>query len=110
MDTIKVDILGETYTIEENEGIAQEGYDGMAMFYEKKIYLRPVKNILGESAFDTEAGEKAVRRELLRHEVLHSFFGEAGMEEWQNDEELIIFLSRMFPKLHKIYKELGCTA
>jgi hypothetical protein len=53
--------------------------------------------------------------ETLRHEIVHAFFNESGLREstnhfegaWCKNEELVDWIAIQFPKIHKVYAELG---
>ena len=103
-----INILGETYTILEDDMIIKDNLDGLAGAYDKTIRVRPLEELLSDTP-DLNA-KKAYRRELSRHEILHCIFRECGMERWQNDEELVTWISIMFPKMNEIFSEVGCTS
>lgn len=51
----------------------------------------------------------------LRHEIIHAFLYESGLwgsslasESWAMNEEMIDWVATQFPKILKVFKELGC--
>lgn len=93
-----VNILGQNYNIEicnEAENIKLDDSYGYVELYSKKIVLanieddkRNVENIL------------EFKKKILRHEILHAFFHEAGLNNYCKDEQLVDFLAI---QLYKIY-------
>lgn len=103
-----VNILGEQYTIIEDATILKDGLDGMAQSYDRVIRIRPVEELLSDC--EDINTRKAYRREVLRHEIMHCIFRECGLERWQNDEDLVTWISIMFPKISQIFGETGCSS
>ena len=53
------------------------------------------------------------RKQVLRHEIVHAFLFESGLdinsnksEEWARNEEMIDWLAIQFHKIEKVFKEL----
>ena len=51
----------------------------------------------------------------LRHEVIHAFLYESGLwgsslptEHWAMNEEMVDWIAYHFPKILKVFRELGC--
>ena len=104
---LRVDILGQEYVIVDDGSILKDGLDGMAQSYDHVIRVRPLNELLSET--EDINTKKAYRRELIRHEIMHCVFRECGLEQWQNDEDLVTWISIMYPKLNKIFGEIGCS-
>lgn len=111
----KVQILGETWTIyyqtlEENKTFNRA--DGYCDRSTNKIYYRhflknddvEIKNVL------------QVERKTLRHEIIHAFLIGSGLDTdsngtgsgpWALNEEMVDWIAVQFPKIQKVYKQLG---
>lgn len=55
------------------------------------------------------------RNTTLRHEVIHAFLYESGLwgssfgsESWAMNEEMVDWIANQFPKILKVYRQLGC--
>ena len=104
----KISILGTEYTIlkvsieEDNRMVGNGGYvnlEGKKILVNEKLYgNEPLEEIFDKVVY---------RNEVLRHEIIHAFFNECGLSEYCDDERLIKYLGYQFPKLTKIFKELG---
>lgn len=57
----------------------------------------------------TEDERKKRHSEVMRHEVIHAFFNESDLSDYSNNEELVDWLAMQFPKMFKVFQELGCT-
>lgn len=45
----------------------------------------------------TEKRER--RKEVIRHELVHAFFHESGLEQYSDDEVLVAWIAQQFPKI-----------
>ena len=60
-----------------------------------------------------EAGAKedldSYRRQVIRHELLHAFLYESGLEanSWAANEEMVDFFAIQYPKLKKLFMSAG---
>ena len=78
-----MNILGQKYEVIQDESLAQENYDGLCLKYSKKIKIRPMHNMLEDS--DDESEKKKRFNEVLRHEAIHAFFSESGLDCYSNN-------------------------
>jgi hypothetical protein len=55
-------------------------------------------------------------RETIRHEIVHAFLNESGLgwnalpneRAWAKNEEMVDWIAIQFPKIAKVFRELGC--
>lgn len=54
------------------------------------------------------------QKEILRHEILHAFLHESGLdacsgpaENWSTNEEMVDWFAIQSPKIFKVFQELG---
>lgn len=97
----KINILGTEYEIvmqTEAENPKLEDANGLCEFYSKKIVLRTgyeeEKNAF-DNIFDFQV-------KVLRHEIIHAFFHESGLDSYAEDETLVDYLAVQIPKLSSI--------
>lgn len=103
---MNMNILGTEYTFEHNTPLLNDMCaDGICQKYNKRIVVREVADMLEDD--DNLEAKKIRYNEVCRHEVIHAFLGEAGLENYNNDENLVVFLSANFPKMVKIFAENG---
>ena len=114
----KVKILGTTYTVHydvseaSDSGVAERF--GYCNILEHKIVLRDLNDIPDWAEESDEV--KVIQRDTtLRHEIIHAFLCESGLwgstrsaDSWAMNEEMVDWIALQFPKLLKIYRELGC--
>lgn len=101
-----MNILGTEYSFEhDTEELAKLGNDGICQKYSKRIAVREVSNML-EDADDIKA-KKLRYDEVCRHEAIHAFLGEAGLEQYNDDEILVSFLAVNFPKMDELFRKQG---
>ena len=109
MENIKkktINVLGTTYTIESSPAITNDliakQYDGEADFIGKCIYIKPYTELLPDN--EDIVAKKEYYNAVLRHELTHAFFHEAGLDAYAYDETLVDFIAVQFPKLQKLFK------
>ena len=110
----KVNILGTDYdlfykTFKEDESL--ETRDGYTDTYCKKIVVSKKDN------FNKNWNKKSIKiyqNKVLRHEIVHAFLYESGLDvnsnksySWAENEEMVDWIAIQTPKLFEIYKELN---
>jgi len=102
-----INILGTDYEIKsqtEKENIKLVGADGICEFFSKEIILDEFKQ--SESKL---ANLEKYKYQVLRHEVIHAFFHESGLDissDYARNEELVDWIAIQFPKIYRAFKEL----
>lgn len=109
----KINVLGTEYSIyelAENEDSLLKNCDGYCDKTTKKIVVLQ---------FDKNNCEiediEWYRKKVMRHEIVHAFLFESGLAEnvnhWKSpgghDEQMVDWFAIQFPKLQKVYEELG---
>ena len=101
----KVNILGTTYKVKEDKSLKHTPADGICKTYDKEIVIRPVADMLG--AEDCETSKYARHKEVIRHEIVHAFFDEAGLSDYCSDERLVEWIAKQFPKMQEAMRQAG---
>ena len=112
-----MEILGTKYELIKNDhSLIEVNIDGECKTYAKVIILceygATVVGLEMMSSVNNENAEderKKRHSEVMRHEVIHAFFNESGLSDYSNNEELVDWLAMQFPKMFKVFQELGCT-
>lgn len=108
MQDCKVSILGTEYTIERkkvSDDILLEEKDGYCDNTTKSIVTCILKPEFGSSV---DVGP--VEKRLLRHEIIHGFLYESGLDAnstWGTDETLVDWIALQFPKMLKAFNDVG---
>ena len=111
----KITVLGQNYkillhTLDEDPKLHE--WNGYHEPWSKKIVIdselaeETKKNPIGVENVD------AYIRQIYRHEIMHAFFCESGITyRYSKDEEdfLVDWIARMYPKMKKIFDELGVS-
>ena len=112
----KITVLGQEYVIEEHyhkDDPRLEGFNGYHAPYEKKIVIASeiVDKAEGRNLEPDDTGRiDRYLHHIYRHEIIHAFFNESGITyRYDSDEEdfLVDWIARQFPKMKKIFEELG---
>ncbi len=111
-----INILGTEYKIEfrnPDKDDKLEEMEGYTDLFEKLIVIA---NIEKREGYKNESAEKInkVKSKVLRHEILHAFLNESGLDcnsnraySWAENEEMIDWFAIQSPKIYKVYKELN---
>lgn len=100
-----VDILGTNYTVKQDDTLINSMADGLCKSYSKEITHRGAKDMLCN---DDPIEVKKIRfSEVLRHELIHAFFHEAGLDNYGSDEVLVDWMAKQFPKMIKAMESCG---
>ena len=97
------DILGTDYQLiasNERENLKLQNNDGIAELYSKKLifdFTDKVDNLTFENI-------ESYMQSVVRHEMMHAFFHEAGLDRYADDEVLVDFIAKQFPKLQELFK------
>lgn len=102
----EINILGTRYVI--NLNAPREvltDCDGECSRYDKTISIVDIDEIFDGNG--TSTGRQKRYIEGLRHEIIHAFFEESGLDNYSEDEELVQWLAIQFPKLAHIFDILN---
>lgn len=109
---MKIKILGTEYEIvmdaEEKDYPKIKGLSGYTDFSIKKIVIRKIE----EDDASVEDLEH-YRREVIRHEIIHAFFYESGLDGnsyYARNEELIDWIAIQFEKMLGVFIEVGAIS
>ena len=113
----RVNILGTTYKVYLNVPSCKDpqldGLFGYTSFHNKKIVVADVRTIPGWESADYAAAYDAFSS-TVRHEVIHAYLMESGLngsanssECWARNEEMVDWFAVQMPKLVKTFNELG---
>ena len=115
---MKVNVLGTEYevifdTLAENKRYKECG--GYSDLYQKEIHVRRYKDTdadLDEMSLPNKS-MKMFEEKSLRHELVHAFMYESGLdvnshniEAWARDEEMIDWMAIQMPKIMKAYESV----
>ena len=104
---MKANVLGTEYKIITDDSIIQDGADGICKSYDKKILIRSKGEMLCSD--DSEEVKDIRYKEVLRHELVHAFFEESGLDDYSNNEQLVNWMATQFPKILKAFIEADCV-
>ena len=112
---MKVNVLGTEYEIitkSRDSDIRLKDADGFCDGYAKQIVISDLKN------YDTDPEEtlKTTRKIIIRHELVHAFLDESGLNydanvwgsAWSKNEEMVDWIAWQFPKMLKAFQEADC--
>lgn len=103
---IKVNILGTEYQViinKDSNNPKMKNRAGYIEAYSKEIFLKDI-----EVDEDTYKNIEEFQKKVLRHEMMHAFFHEAGLEHYYEDENLVDWLALQIPKIIKAMNEVDC--
>lgn len=105
---MKADILGTEYTITQNVDVFDDEKLEEAFAYCDWSTKEIVTCELGNDKMGI-GNKDYFKKKNLRHEIVHAFLHESGLEEkYSQDEELVDWIALQFPKMLKVFKEVKC--
>lgn len=111
MEKKTVNILGTEYEIliqSEKDNPKLKECSGLCEQYSKKIIIDDFENQKDDPMLVENFEE--FKNKVLRHEVIHAYFGESGLRSESNfaeNEELVDWIAIMLPRIFKTCKELN---
>jgi len=107
---LKVNILGVEYEIlqmseEEFPKLKAMNSSGLAELYDKKLIINKNNYISREETYDNL---EEYAKKVIRHEIVHAFFHEAGLMDYCKDEQLVDWMALQIPKISKVFIEANC--
>lgn len=105
MKDCKINILGTEYKIKSKK-LGNSDMDGQCDYTKKEILIR-------KDNFYDVGNFKWLQKKQLRHEIVHAFMAESGLQSnWQHvegighDETTVDWFAIQFPKMLKVFQEL----
>ena len=111
MKTKKVNILGTDYTIiyaseKDKPKLDDVGASGLAELYSKELIINTdTTENPDKCSFDSLG---LFQNKVVRHEIIHAFFHESGLINYESDEVLVDWIAVQLPKIFKAVKEVEC--
>ena len=105
---MKVNVLSTVYRIKYVTSL--DGRGGETDFYTKEIRISEQEDVPAEYKTDNL---KEMQRHVLRHELIHAFLFESGMDQssaaheaWAVNEEMIDWMAIQMPKIMAAYDSI----
>lgn len=107
---MKINILGTNYEIrkvseKEYPKLSIMNANGLAELYSKELIINAEMNPNSGQEF---ANFKGFENKVVRHEIIHAFFHESGLDDYTTDEDLVNWIALQFPKMLKVFQEADC--
>ena len=117
---MKVNILGKDYTVlkkkySEDTAFEKRSCCGYCTPYTRTIVICDMSTYKGWEEDPPEVIASA-ERQCLRHEIVHAFFDESGLQAcslqyeggWAANEELVDWIANQGEKIYEAWKQCGC--
>lgn len=108
----KINVLGAEILIEFREEADDEKLKNCLGYFDSTMRLIVVKKVVPDAR--TCGDLDCLQKEVLRHEIMHAFFYESGLdgssgsvESWATNEEMVDWFAIQSPKIFKVFQELG---
>lgn len=104
----QVSILGTKYLIryvseKEYPKLKKADASGLAELYQKELIIN--KDTMEEED-TTYANLESYKNKVVRHEIVHAFFHEAGLLNYCTDEKLVDWIAIQINKMYKVMDEV----
>ena len=109
-EKLNVNILGTNYEVrniteKDYPKLSKMGANGLCELYSKEIIINSEMNPNSGEEF---ANFKDFENKVLRHEIVHAFFHESGLDDYTRDEDLVNWIAIQFPKMLKAFQDTNC--
>lgn len=104
---MQINVLGTEYAVmlvdPDHDSKLKGRRDG---YTDTSIKVCVIDNMQEEKP-DDKANLKEYRKSVIRHELIHAFLFESGLDgvSWAPNEEMIDWIALQFPKMLKAFKE-----
>ena len=106
---MKVSILGTEYDILKKDTQEDEKLEDRDGYCDSSVKQIVICNLI--SSRDSKKDLEKVRKNIIRHEIIHAFLYESGLDvnsDWGTDETLVDWIALQFPKLEEAFKATDC--
>lgn len=103
----EINILGTEYKIKQTSDKKDERLidrDGYCDVYEKVIGLETDHNWNDPHCINNI---DQFYKKIKRHEIIHAFFHESGLEDYGENEQLVDWIAWQFPKILKVINDIN---
>lgn len=103
-----INVLGEEYTVIERKRYKDKQLDNKDGYCDDSV--KEIITARLESEPDSKKNLNAVRKKILRHEIVHAFLCESGLccnSDWAENEELVDWIAIQGPKIYKAWQGAG---
>jgi hypothetical protein len=114
MQDFKVNILGSEWNVKfgsEKEYPNLTNVDGYTDLSIREIVVDGMKALQGQ--IGTKADLESYQKQVVRHEIIHAFLLESGLDSnsnsadsWAVNEEMVDWFAIQSPKIFKVFNEL----
>lgn len=101
----KINVLGTDYDVlvkSEKENPKLKEANGLCEVYAQKIYIIDQNDRKDNATYENV---DEYYHKVLRHELFHAIFAEAGLTDYLEDETLVEALAVLYPKIQKIMEQ-----
>jgi len=101
-----ISILGQDYDFQE---IAQKNDPRLANcdgYTDNSTKVIRVNNDFNENDPASIGDLSVFKKKVMRHEIIHAFFVESGLKNYNEDELIVDWIALQFPKLLKTFTQV----
>lgn len=103
-DIMSINILGQPYKLifeTEQENIKLLGHDGYCDWTSRTIVID--KEILTTRSKDSLDDVSQFCKKVIRHEIIHAFLIESGLERYSSNELFVDWIARQWEKIDAVF-------
>lgn len=105
----KIGVLGTEYTIHFRDERDDQKLNDCDGYCDPTIHAIVIDKYSTPETMDCD-DLRALIRQVIRHELVHAFLFESGLgacSEWAQNEEMVDWIARQFPKMLKAFQTLN---
>ena len=107
---MKINVLGTDYAVIERGRCEDKQLDDNDGYCDDSV--KEIVAVRIEPEPYSKKDLNAVRRKILRHEIVHAFLCESGLScnsDWAENEELVDWIALQGPKIYRAWQEAGAV-
>ena len=101
-----VNILGQEYDYKETDAKNDTRLADIDGYMDGYAKLIRVNNDYNEDHPTAIRDFKEYKNRVKRHEIIHAFFEESGLEKYKTDELIVEWIATQLPKLVKAFQQV----
>ena len=110
----QITIMGEAWKILEGTEAEFPGLIGVDGYTDTSVRTIVIDSTITDCTDPASKSDlKEYKKVVIRHEIIHAFLYESGLEgntnkskNWSQNEEMVDWIAIQFPKILKVFKEL----
>ena len=103
---MKVNVLGTEYDYNITTDKEDATLCNKAGYCDSYAKIIAVESDFNEQHPDCIKNFASLKKKVIRHEFIHAFFAESGLDDYTSNEQLVDWIAFQFPKMLETFKKV----